>query len=78
METTIAKLRNALTPSYSLAQMVVKIDSHPGIKQICVKTAKQIIADQEKIHKLLRKIEREQAALEKTSFTKIKIGKNGK
>lgn len=78
MATTIAKLRNALTPSYSLAKLVVKIDSHPEMKQICVKTAKQIVADQQKIHKLLRKIEREQAALEKSSFTKIKIGKNGK
>ena len=72
-ETTIAKLRNALTPSYSLAQLVLKINEHPDMKRICIKTAKQTIAKQKKIHKLLLKIEREQKELEKTSFTKIII-----
>lgn len=74
-ETTIAKLRNALSPAYSLAGMVLMINSNPEMQSLCIKQAKKTIRNQQKISKLLKKIESEQAYLEKTSFTKIQTEK---
>ena len=71
METTIAKLRNAISPAYTLADMVLMIKSYPEMQSLCIKQAKKTIQNQNKISKLLKKIESEQAQLEKTSFTKI-------
>lgn len=56
-ETAEAKLRNLLTPIYSLADIVILMDEHQDLKRIAIDTAKQVIINKEKIKQLLIEIE---------------------
>lgn len=56
-ETAEAKLRNMLTPIYSLADIVILMDEHQDLKRIAIDTAKQVIINKEKIKQLLIEIE---------------------
>ena len=62
METTTDKLRNALSPIYGLAQMVLLIEEskgsyNPKVIELIINTAKQTIKNKSRIDKLLIKLE---------------------
>ena len=55
-EHPIAKLRNALTPAYSLADLVMAMDEHPEIpnlKQLVIEQAKLCAHNKKQIEELL-------------------------
>jgi hypothetical protein len=56
-ETPEAKLRNLLTPIYSLAMMMVTIDENPEIKPLAIDQAKQVMMNKNKIRSILLEIE---------------------
>jgi hypothetical protein len=57
IETLEAKLRNQLTPIYSLAKMVLQLETNPELKEIVIAQAKQVFDNKEKIDALLEAIE---------------------
>jgi hypothetical protein len=60
-ETVVSKLRNILTPHYSLPQMIVYNEetakSITEMGQIILETAQQALKNSEEIHLLLTKLE---------------------
>jgi hypothetical protein len=58
-ETTVSKLRNQLSPYYSLPSMILAMDEHPDMKSLLIQQAKQAISTQDKIKELLTEIENE-------------------
>lgn len=59
METNADKLRNALSPLYGLALMVVNLENHPELLPIVISTAKKAARSKQTIDDLLIKIENE-------------------
>ena len=57
--TTVSKLRNQLSPYYSLPSMILAMDEHPDLKPLLIEQAKQAISTQDKIKELLTEIENE-------------------
>ena len=57
-ETLEAKLRNQLSPIYSLADMILLIDEKPEVKKILIEQAKQAVKNKEVIDLLLVEIEK--------------------
>lgn len=58
-ETLEAKLRNLLTPLYSLADIVVLSENNKELHKISIDVAKQAIINKEKINELLILIEKQ-------------------
>lgn len=56
-ETPEAKLRNQLTPLYSLADIAIHLKEKPELIDIVVDVATQAIKNQERINQLLIEIE---------------------
>lgn len=56
-ETPEAQLRNQLTPIYNLAQVILRLDEKPEIKNIVISLAKQCLVNKSKIDSLLVQIE---------------------
>lgn len=56
-ETPCAKLRNQLTPLYSLASMVVLIEQDERMRELAIETAKKALEGTDTINQLLKEIE---------------------
>ena len=56
-ETSVAKLRNALSPHYGLPDMVLMMDKRPEIRPLLFKQAEQAKKNGERIRELLTLIE---------------------
>ena len=56
-ETLEAKLRNQLSPIYSLVDMILLMEEKPEIKELIIKQAKQAVSNKERIDLLLAGIE---------------------
>lgn len=77
-ETPHAKLRNALTPAYSLAGIVLMIDENPDLKSTLDETSKQCLANKDLINSLLQEIEStipNEKKIDKVSGYKFKLDK---
>jgi len=63
METPQAKLRNVLTPAYSLADMILGLEGESGEKregllEIVIEQAKRVEHNRERIDELLKEIDK--------------------
>ena len=59
LESSVANLRNALTPLYGLASMVLQLEKHPDLLFIVIRAAKDSLDLNQTISDLLVKIEKE-------------------